>query len=378
MDLLIILTYAGICVVIFKAFKIPLNKWSVPTAILGGVIILGTLLLLMNYNHPYGKYAKEVFVTVPIVPAVKGHVVSVDVAPNQAVLKGDVLFSIDPKPYQLKVDQLQAQLKEARQGTKQVDAQYEVVEAKLNKATADRNRARQNYQRYVNGNKNGKGVFSRKDVENRRQLYLASQAVVDAAKADLDRARYAMESKIGGTDTKVVQLLKQVEAAEYDLERTVVLAPSDGVVTQLGLREGVMAVPVPLRPAMLFIPKQERLVAASFWQNSLERMKPGSEAEVILDAVPGRVFPGKVVSVLPAMSEAEFQASSSLISARQLSVHGRAIAVIKLDEDLDGLGLPLGVQGKSVIYTEHFSHVAIMRKILLRMVGWLNYVYPIK
>lgn len=378
MDLLLILTYAGICVVIFKAFKIPLNKWSVPTAVLGGIVIIGALLLLMNYNHPYGKYAKEVFVTVPIVPAVKGHVISVDVEVNQPVKKGDVLFRIDPKPYQLKVDQLRAKLMDARQGSKQTNAQYEQVEAKLKKAKADRDRAWQNYQRYVSGNKGGKGVFSRKDVEDRRQLYLASQAAVEAAKADLNRARYAIESTIDGTDTKVVELLKLLESAEYDLERTVVLAPSDGVVTQLALRPGIMAVNIPFRPAMIFIPAEERLIAASFWQNSLVRMEKGAQAEVILDAVPGHVFSGKVASVLPAMSESEYQTSNSLLSARLLSVHGRSIAIIKLDEDLNELGLPLGVQGKAAIYTEHFAHVSIMRKMLLRMLGWLNYVYPLK
>ena len=53
MDLLLILTYASICVAIFKIFKIPLNKWTVPTAVLGGVVLIGTLIFLMNYNHPY-------------------------------------------------------------------------------------------------------------------------------------------------------------------------------------------------------------------------------------------------------------------------------------------------------------------------------------
>lgn len=53
MDLLLILTYAALCVAIFKIFKIPLNKWTVPTAVLGGIVIVGALILLMNYNHPF-------------------------------------------------------------------------------------------------------------------------------------------------------------------------------------------------------------------------------------------------------------------------------------------------------------------------------------
>lgn len=52
MDLLLIITYAAICIAIFKIFRLPLNKWTVPTAVLGGVVLIGGLILTMNYNHP--------------------------------------------------------------------------------------------------------------------------------------------------------------------------------------------------------------------------------------------------------------------------------------------------------------------------------------
>jgi multidrug resistance efflux pump len=81
MDLLLILTYTAICVVIFKVFKIPLNKWTVPTAVLGGIVLIGTLIFLMNYNHPYSEISREYVVTTPMVPAVSGTVVSVSALP---------------------------------------------------------------------------------------------------------------------------------------------------------------------------------------------------------------------------------------------------------------------------------------------------------
>ena len=62
MDLILVLTYTAFCIFIFKVFKIPLNKWTVPTAILGGIVLIGALLLIMNYNHPYAKYGKDVFI----------------------------------------------------------------------------------------------------------------------------------------------------------------------------------------------------------------------------------------------------------------------------------------------------------------------------
>ena len=198
MDLLIILTYAGLCVVVFKAFRIPRTKWTVPTAILGGIVILGTLLMLMNYNHPYGKYAKEVFVSVPIVPAVKGIVVSVDAEPNTPLKKGDLLFRIDPKPFALTVAKTKAQLVEAEQAVKQTLAQMEAATARVK--SGGRPGPHETIIRALCSRQPGGWCkdLSEQEVENRRQLYLASEATLEAVRADELRARLAYESQIDG------------------------------------------------------------------------------------------------------------------------------------------------------------------------------------
>ncbi|MEZ5506998.1 MAG: biotin/lipoyl-binding protein [Gammaproteobacteria bacterium] len=84
-----------------------MNKWSVPTAVLGGVLLIGTLIFTMNYNHPYSEISRQYFVSVPIVPAVDGIVVEVSVEQGQQVEAGDVLFRIDPVPYQNRVSSLE-------------------------------------------------------------------------------------------------------------------------------------------------------------------------------------------------------------------------------------------------------------------------------
>lgn len=85
MDLLIILTYVAIAWSIFKIFKIPVNKWTVPTAALGGVFIVSALILLMNYNHPYTFLAQKAVISIPITPQVTGVVDSVTDKANQRV-----------------------------------------------------------------------------------------------------------------------------------------------------------------------------------------------------------------------------------------------------------------------------------------------------
>jgi len=317
MDLLLILTYTAICVVIFKVFKIPLNKWSIPTAVLGGVVLIGALVFLMNYNHPYAEIAREYVVTTPIVPAVSGTVVSVSARPNVEMKQGDVLFNIDPVPFQSRVDSLTAQLE-----------------------------------------------LARTDAERARKL-LASNNI---SQRDAEAAFTRMENLQG-----------QLDQAQFDLDQTTVRAPTDGYVTQLTLRPGIRAVSLPLRPVMVFVNKESLYFVGWFRQNSLLRLVPGDDAEVAFDGIPGRVFSGTVKSVMPALAEGQVQASGTLVSPLSAPYPGRIGVLIEITdprfEEFRAF-VPGGAYGQAAVYSKHFHHVAIMRKILLRMSAWMNYVFP--
>lgn len=317
MDLLLILTYVAVCTAIFKIFHIPLNKWSVPTAALGGVFLIGALIVLMNYNHPYSETSREYFATTPIVPSVKGRVIEVVVKPNVKINKGDLLFTLDEKPYQFIVDALQA---------------------KLTAAIIDQSRAEE---------------LMRKNIGKQR---------------DLDQ-----------TTSFVEQLTAELNGAQYNLDETKVYAPTDGWVSQLALRPGVMAVPMPLRPAMVFIHDEDYYYVAWFRQNSTLRLKKGYEAEVAFDAIPGKVFTGEIAQVLPVLAQGEIQASGSLLSSEIERYPGRVAVVIKITDEefmVFKSQVPGGAFGQTAVYSEHFHHVAVMRKILLRMSAWMNYLFP--
>jgi hypothetical protein len=94
MEILLILIYAALCIAIFKIFRIPVNKWTLPTAALGGIFMIGFILLVMNYNHPFTANAPIYFATTPIMPDVKGRVVEVPVEANAPLKQGDILFRI--------------------------------------------------------------------------------------------------------------------------------------------------------------------------------------------------------------------------------------------------------------------------------------------
>ena len=112
-------------------------------------------------------------------------------------------------------------------------------------------------------------------------------------------------------NTTVARLLAELGDAEFDLKHTVTRAPAAGFVTQVGLRPGMYVVPAPLRPVMVFVNQGEkdRMLVAAFQQNSLQRVKPGDDAEIAFTAVPGRVFKGKVGQVLDAIAAGQFQAT---------------------------------------------------------------------
>lgn len=373
MDVLLILTYVAICIVVFKVFKIPLNKWTVPTAALGGVILVGTLVLVMNYNHPYTNMAREYFVTTPIVPAVAGIVKSVEIEANEVVEKGTVLFRIDPKPYEAIVRQKQALLAGTKDGVRELEQRVAAARARLVEVTANRDRTQGVFQRYETIF--DRGAISANDLDVRRQAYLANEAALERAEADLERAQIAFESGIDGENPDVARLQAELEKARYDLERTVVRAPTSGYVSQLLLRPGMMATNLPLRPVMVFVHDEQATLVAAFRQNSALRLRAGYEAEIVYPSIPGRAFKGRVVRVLPNMAEGQLQTSGNLVGTESFQRIGRVAVVIEVLDDMSEFNLPTGSRAQVAIYSDHFHHIAIMRKILLRMSSWQNYLY---
>ncbi len=373
MEVMLLLTYTAICIFIFKVFKVPLNKWTVPTAALGGAVLIGALVLVMNYNHPYSYMARELFVTTPIVPAVGGIVTSVDVEPNELVEKGTVLFRIDPRPYETVVRQKQALLAGSAEGVRELEAAVAAARARVVEVTANRDRTLGVFERYERGF--ASGTFSEIDLENRRQLYLSDEAALERTEADLDRAQIAFEATIDGENPDVARFQAELEQARYDLERTVVRAPTGGYVTQLLLRPGMMAVTLPLRPVMVFVHDEQAPLVVAFRQNSALRLKVGYEAEIVFPSIPGRVFRGEVAGISPNIAEAQLQAGGTLLGTSSFQSVGRIPVVIDVLDDLSEYEIPTGSRAQVAVYSDHVHHIAIMRKILLRAASWKNYLY---
>ena len=141
----------------------------------------------------------------------------------------------------------------------------------------------------------------------------------------------------------------------------------------------MMAASLPLRPVMIFVHDEGNYYVAWFRQNSMLRLQAGDEAEVAFDGIPGKVFQAEVNMVFPAMVEGQIQPSGNLYDPRQAPRPGRIPVLIDItDPDFKQYAdkVPGGAYAQTAIYTEHFHHVAVMRKILLRMSAWMNYLFP--
>ncbi|WP_114194368.1 HlyD family secretion protein [Edaphovirga cremea] len=375
MDLLIILTYVAFAWAIFKIFKIPVNKWTVPTAALGGVFLISGLILLMNYNHPYTFQAQKAVVSIPITPQVTGVVTEVTDKSNVLIKKGEVLFKIDATRYEARVNRLQADLVTAIHNTYVLKGQLDEAIANTSHVTAERDRLYKDYQRYVRGSQAKVNPFSESDIDNARQNFMAQDALVKSSIAEQSQIKSQIDSVVNGEQSQVVSLRAQLAEAKYDLEQTVIRAPSNGYVTQVLIRPGTYAAALPLRPVMVFIPEQKRLIIAQFRQNSLLRLLPGDDAEVVFNALPGQVFLGKLLTIVPVVSGGTYQAQGTLQSLNIVPGTDGVLAIIELQENAEIEVLPDGIFAQVAVYSDHFTHVSVMRKVLLRMTSWMHYLY---
>ena len=136
-----------------------------------------------------------------------------------------------------------------------------------------------------------------------------------------------------------------------------------------------MATALGIKPLMVFIPDEKRTLIASFHQKAISDIKPGMHAEAIFEAYPGRSFKVKVRRVLTAVSEGELDASGDLLTTTSAKAHGYIPVVFDYEDDITGLDLPAGSQASIAIYTDRVHALSIVRKIILRMKSWENYVF---
>ena len=401
MEVLLLAIYSFFVWLIFFKFKwLPWNIATQVTVAIIPIIGLTVMILLLNVVAPSSADVRVLKYVINVVPQVRGRVIEVPVEPNRLVKKGDVLFKIDPTPYELTVRSLEAQLANTKASAKelteqlsgatgkiaetrstivQADAKVRETQSKLDLARA---RVRQNRELVSTG---AGDRFALEQAETdlkelEAQLDTARGAASQAragelqARASERQVRERIAGKFEDEYAPVAQVRAQLENAKWELSQTTVLAPADGYAINVQLRPGAFTAAFPITPAMTFV-EQTYQVIALFAQNELHQIEPGNEAEFTLNTYPGRIIKASVDSIVWAQGQGQVPLSTQLPATGLGPIPpGRFPVKLTVAEKDANLFLPAGAVGHGAVYTEHGVMLHIIRKVIMRVGAKLDYL----
>jgi len=377
--LLILVVYIFVLWLVFVQLKIA--QFSIAWGVISGFVGIHLILIFLiglRFVTPYSTDAIVVQHTIQIIPRLPEPtlVTAVLVEPNVPIRKGQPLFQFDRRPYQYKVNQLEAQLAQAKQNVLVLGADYDAALQKVAAAKSELEFANEQELRARGLAKHGAGP--QEDAQKWAAQTKVDQASVKAAVADAETAHLRYESQIGGVNTTVVATQADLDQARYYLDNTTLVAPEDGYVINLQVRPGMVAGYVRVAAIASFICDADRYVLAAFSQQSLKYVKPGQPVEVAFDLYPGQIFKGRVATIWRVNREGQYIPSGYLPRFTVLppEIPEKHFAVIVTLDDRDQSKFPIGAQGAAAVYV-HGGGFAAMRRIGIRAHSWMNWLYPI-
>jgi len=347
------------------------------------LIALGTLLALFIYHvlsdryTPYTSQARvETFMT-QIAPEVAGDVLEVGAKDNSAIRKGQLLFRIDPEPYQVAIRSAEANLSVALQAADVSVADVSSARAQLHKHRVD----------FAASRKLGRIVT---DLVDKRALAetqgIRAEADVGKTAADVTRAEADLrkaQANLGApglANPKVRQALAALEQARLDLRNTTVIAPANGTVTNLRLAKGQFVSPG--QPLLSFLESGPRWISADMRENQLGNVRPGQKVLIALDILPGKLFHGRVQSVGWGVSQGD-EAPTGQLSPNPpdqgwlRDPQRFPVRILLEPEDAKEAGIDIGrsgAQANVIIFTEEDSIMNPIGRFWLKIVALLSYL----
>jgi len=290
------------------------------TLIVLGALVTGALVWHINYQHPRTNDAMVRANIVGIAPEVSGRIVELHVEDNQYVKQGDLLYVIDPRPYQAKLAQAKAELlvaekevdsRRASSGSaelaiERLEHQRAAAEAEVSRIEAEDEYLHSYEERleplaekqYVTADQlkqaKSKYAASRAELADAHAKELSARSAIDEAKSDSRRA-VSLIAQVGNVNARIEAAKAVVAAAELDVEYCSVRAPFDAYVTNLNTREGEYA----KTGTQMFALVDDRhwYAIANFKETYLQSIRPGQEADVFLIGYPGKRYRGVVTGI---------------------------------------------------------------------------------
>ena len=358
-----------------KAPMDPVRKWTF--IILGLCCALMVWYLVADRITPYTTQARVHALVVPIASEVSGTVTDVLVANNQAVRAGDELFKIERDRYQFAVQTAQAKLQSARQATGASTANVDAARASIRSADANLLRARQDAERMRDIREQDPGAISVRRLQAAEATFSVAQAQLASAQANLEKAIQDL-GDLGEENVRVLEARAALEQAEINLFRTTILAPEDGVVTDVRVDRGNFATTG--APQMTFVASHNIWVQADFTENNLGHIKPGDRVEMVFDSLPGQVMDGRVrgTGFGVAIDSAPLGSLPSIVNDRQWLRDAQRFPVLvdfQLPDASDRRAIRVGAQVSVVVYTGDGWFFNAIAKLQVRIASILTYLY---
>ncbi|WDI43181.1 HlyD family secretion protein [Bremerella sp. P1] len=370
--LFVILYAAGIWLFYMK-MKVKPTPVNLAVCSVIGIVAVGAIVIIWQFSAPTSSQLVVSRYTIQIVPQVKGPITKLAAKPNVPLTKGkDVLFEIQKDQYQFAVNQSEGDLRAAEKTVEQLIAGLKVADATIQEATASREAAKADLAAKEDANQRSPGAVSALELTELRAKVVAAEAGVDKANAAKEVATLTLQT----AEQQVGVAKAKLDTAEFDLAQCTVYAPADGFITNWQVREGAMAVPLPMAPMGSFVDMSDVTVVGVFSQNVLTNVDQGDRVEVVFKNHPGQVYGGTVDRVIQGSGEGQFLTSGKLIDVSSVHSSGKFAVKIDLDDKEFAKELPIGTAGMATIYTSKGKPFQVISTVTVRIKALMYYLLP--
>ena len=290
-------------------------RWGITLCLILTICLITTIF----YFHPSTKSATSVFRTVTVLPQINGRVAETFVELNQRVEKGQPLLRLDSA-------EQEADVETARRRITEIEASLVVAKSRLAEADGRIIQARGTLEQALDeftarseANRKNPNTFSERDVERMRIRSDTEQGALDAALASREATLSEIEFQLPAEKASAEAALKE---AQVELEKTLVVAGTDGVVQQFAVKPGDIVNPM-LRPAGVLVPDIERTrLLAGFGQIGAKVMQVGMTGEVTCIAKPWEIVPVVVTDIQNVIASGQVRSSDTLLDVQHFAKPG--------------------------------------------------------
>jgi len=290
-------------------------RWGITLCLILTVALITTIF----YFHPSTKSATSVFRTVTVLPQINGRVAETFVELNQRVEEGQPLFRLDSTAQEADIETARRRIAEVEAAMVVAKSRLAEAEGRIVQARGALQQATDEFEARAEANRKSAGSIAEREVERMRVQVDTQQGALDAALASHEAIISEIEFKLPAEKASAEATLNE---AQVELEKTLVVAGTDGVVQQFALQPGDIVNPM-LRPAGILVPERHATgLMAGFGQIEAQVLKVGMIGEVTCIAKPWQIVPMVVTEVQNVIASGQVRPTDTLMDVQHFAKPG--------------------------------------------------------